>query len=52
MNGQNWNAIERTDMKDFLFEQDKTGGLNTGQDCRTSHLDRTELEAKRQDRTA
>ena len=39
-------------MNDFLFEQDKTGGLNTGQDCRTSHLDRTELEAKRQDRTA
>ena len=26
LNGQHWNAIERTEMKDFLFEQDKMEG--------------------------
>ena len=52
MTGQNWRPRDRTGLQDFPSGQDRTGGQEIGQFYKTSHLNKTELGGKRQDRTA
>ena len=47
---EDWIAGDRTGPLEFLSQQDRTGGQETGLECRTPRLDTTVLEGKRKER--